>query len=140
MKTIVFYSSTLRAVRCRYGLLLGMVLMLAVVRNTHANDLPKTTANIVKTSVEKLSDSMRLRVVAVPVVEGRFSIRLVNEKNDVFYYNSFNNSGYIRVFNLAELPDGNYQFIIAGKKYVSRHPFVIQTQESQTIRTPFGIR
>ncbi|MCU0353739.1 MAG: hypothetical protein MUD08_08395 [Cytophagales bacterium] len=107
------------------------VFAFALVQTAFANnDAPKTTApNLgLQASVHPTADPFRVYVSAVPVENKSLRVSLMNDRNDVFYYNRYwRLDKYRRSFNLAELADGTYTFLIESGGQRFKHTFTIST-------------
>ena len=109
--------------------------------DTPNNDAPKNKASKavapnrgLQASVHATPDPFRVYVSAVPVENRALRVSLVNERNDIFYYNRYwTPEGYRRPFNLAELADGTYTFLVESGGQKFEHKFTISTESTRKV-------
>ncbi len=114
---------------------LAMLIALATATATEGFGQTKAIAEKVSTS-DKVSDlsvqdmgNLRFKLSFENPLRQKTQIYLLDKNNDVFFNEYANgNAQYVRAFNLSNLADGEYTFVIESGKEKMTKEFVISTQ------------
>ncbi len=114
---------------------LALVLALATATATEGMAQTKAASGKVSSS-DKVSNlsvqdmgSLRFKLAFENPLRQKTKIYLLDKNNDVFF-NEYSNgtAQYVRAFNLANLADGEYTFVVESGKDKFKKEFVIKTQ------------
>lgn len=126
------------AIRNSIGAVTCAVALLMIQPAFANNDAPKAPApkRGLQAAVQPTADPLRVYVSALPQENKKLRVALVNQRNNIFYEGLYwKPEGYRRAFNLAELADGTYTFLIESGDQQIKHTFTIATENIRKVLT-----
>ncbi|UBM58491.1 hypothetical protein LAG90_16935 [Marinilongibacter aquaticus] len=116
-------------------IVLAIALLVSVSTLTFAKNSDNFFTNLVKSDLTvKTLDGLKFKITATELMPNA-TVEIKDQRGHTLYKEKLTSENYAKVFNLSDLPDGNYKVYLSSGEVTFAKPIEIETQVKRIAKT-----